>query len=38
VGASESIEASAKACTRVSKTHKIREPFPAGIEPTLKFT
>ena len=30
------IEAQAKACNRVSKTHRTREPFPAGIEPTSK--
>jgi hypothetical protein len=32
-GESKSIEAQAYACTRVSKTHRIKEPFPAGMEP-----
>jgi hypothetical protein len=35
-GANESIEAQAQARTRVSKTHRINESFPAGIEPTFK--
>jgi hypothetical protein len=35
-GASESIEAQARACTRVSKTYVTTDAFPAGIEPTSK--
>src|SRR5438046_9359268 len=32
LGESESIEAQAHSCTRVSKTHRTKEPFPAEIE------